>query len=680
MSAGYGPVDRNAGRQTPEGSSQSRLRYDDRIDTETDISTIEAVGILGRSLKLLAAVKGLFAAKALLSISLVLPGLIMPWLAKIVIDNAVMQEPFGQTDVRYPPFMGPLIAYLDGMAPMEIMLTLTVMYVILLFVIGTRAGETNVFLSGGDVLTGADVTAQPDNRISGGWSAAGGIWGLLEFRVDVRMTQRIANALRTRLFERLSRLPMTTLDDQRIGDSVYRVLYDSAMVPSLCYELTLWPFFALTGALINMYLLQYSYGTVSPEVVWAAWAMLPITFLITFPASGLLRRVNQTKRSAGSATTNAMEETMGNITAVQSLGGMRREKERFDKRSRESYKRERIATLVGIAMTVLGGIAAVIGAVYVAFIVTDRIIDGGMTPGDFGVLFGIYFGLVGNAVGIGAFWISLQDKVAAIRRVFFFIDYESDDDQKGGIELPPICRGVTFEDVSFTYPDGRNALKDVSIEMRVGKLVAIVGPTGSGKTSLAYLIPSFLMPTSGRVLIDGKDISKVDLDSLRDQVAYVFQEHILLSESIRENLLMANPSATDADMRSALERSGCMDFIGELPDGIDTVLGRSGDTLSVGQQQRLSIARGLIRNANVLILDEPTAALDPTAEAALVGGLQEAVKGRLVVIIAHRLSTIRSADCIIFLEDGEVKDVGTHEELMSIAESPYRLFVELQQA
>lgn len=366
MSAGYGPVDRNAGVQTPEGSHQSPLRYDDRIDTETNISTIEAVAILGRSLKLLTAVKGLFATKALLSTSMVLPGLIMPWLAKIVIDNVVMQRPFGLTDVRYPPYMSPLIAYLDGMPPMEIMLTLTIVYVILLFVIGARAGETNVTLSGGDYATGADATAQPDNRISGGWSAAGGIWGFLEFRVDVRMTQRIANALRTRLFERLSRLPMTTLDDQRIGDSVYRVLYDSAMVPSLCYELTLWPFLALTGALINMVLLQYSYGTVSPEVIWAAWAMLPITFLITFPASGVLRRVNQAKRSAGSATTNAMEETMGNITAVQSLGGMQREKERFDKRSRESYKRERIATLVGIAMTVLGGIAAAIGAVYVA--------------------------------------------------------------------------------------------------------------------------------------------------------------------------------------------------------------------------------------------------------------------------------------------------------------------------
>jgi subfamily B ATP-binding cassette protein MsbA len=172
------------------------------------------------------------------------------------------------------------------------------------------------------------------------------------------------------------------------------------------------------------------------------------------------------------------------------------------------------------------------------------------------------------------------------------------------------------------------------------------------------------VPTDGHVRIDGQDIGQVDLDSLRDQVAYVFQEHLLLPESIRENLRLANPSATEADVLSALEKAGCMDFIGRLPDGIDTVLGRSGDTLSVGQQQRLSIARGLIRNARILILDEPTAALDPTAEAALVGGLQEAVKDRLIVIIAHRLSTIRSADVIVVLEGSRIIETGTHEELM----------------
>ena len=161
-------------------------------------------------------------------------------------------------------------------------------------------------------------------------------------------------------------------------------------------------------------------------------------------------------------------------------------------------------------------------------------------------------------------------------------------------------------------------------------------------------------------------------------MTYVFQEHLLLSESILDNLQMANPNATEADMRLALENASAQEFVDELPEGIDTILGRSGDTLSVGQKQRLCIARGLIRNTKVLILDEPTAALDPKTENALVQALRQAAKGKLVIVIAHRLSTIRQADRIIFLADGEVKDIGSHEELMTDPNGAYRRFVELQ--
>ena len=233
-------------------------------------------------------------------------------------------------------------------------------------------------------------------------------------------------------------------------------------------------------------------------------------------------------------------------------------------------------------------------------------------------------------------------------------------------------------DVGFAYPDGHRALAGVDLDLRVGELVALVGPTGAGKTTLAYLIPALLRPTSGRILVGGTDAGDIDLDSLRRQVTYVFQEHLLLPESIRENLLLANPQAGEARMMAALETAGCLDFIDELPDGIDTVLGRSGDTLSVGQQQRLSIARGLVRDASILILDEPTAALDPQTENQLVASLHQAARDRLVVVIAHRLSTIRDADRIVFLDEGRVRDIGSHDELMADPASAYREFVELQ--
>jgi ABC-type multidrug transport system fused ATPase/permease subunit len=235
-----------------------------------------------------------------------------------------------------------------------------------------------------------------------------------------------------------------------------------------------------------------------------------------------------------------------------------------------------------------------------------------------------------------------------------------------------------LDHVDFSYPNGPQVLTDINLELSLGELVAFVGPTGAGKTSLAYLLPGFLRPTAGKVCFDRIDTASANLASLRDQVSYVFQEHILLSESIRANLLLAKPDATDEEMLAACKTAGALEFIETLPDGLDTVLGRSGDTLSVGQQQRLCIARGLIRDTRILILDEPTAALDPETENALVSALLTEAKGKLVVVIAHRLSTIRKADRIVFLQEGKVMDVGSHAELMSDPKSAYRTFVELQ--
>ena len=228
-------------------------------------------------------------------------------------------------------------------------------------------------------------------------------------------------------------------------------------------------------------------------------------------------------------------------------------------------------------------------------------------------------------------------------------------------------------------PEERPAvLRNVSLDIRPGETFALVGPTGAGKTSLAYLIPGFYRPTEGRIRLDGRDLAEVDLDALRAEVSYVFQEHLLLNESIRGNLILANPTASEADIRRACDAAGAAEFIGRLPEGLDTRLGQSGDTLSVGQKQRLCIARGLIRDTRVLILDEPTAALDPQTEHVLVRALRQAAEGRLVIVIAHRLSTIRQADRIVFLEDGEIREVGSHAVMMASPDSPYRRFVELQ--
>lgn len=603
-----------------------------------------------------------------------LPTLVIPWVAKIVIDQVLLQKPFGTTDVRFPPFMNPFIDFVGDMSPMEIMATIVIMYGLLLVLFGTKGpGGTNVYLS-----QGQDSATQSEVALSQGSSTAGGIWGLSEMMINIRLTQHIANTLRTRLFERLTHLPMTTLDDHRIGDSVFRVMYDTPQVSGICYTLTITPLLTIAFVLTSLYLMQYSYGEVTPELVWIAGGLIPFALVITLPLSGIARRLNQASRAAGTATTNAIEESMDNIAAVQSLGGTERELEKFEERSAESFKRFRFVFLFNQVLFILGFICTGIMAIYVVILISHGIIEGVMTPGDFGVLIGLFYSLAGAAIGIGMYWINLQSNVAAVRRVFFFLDYNAEDTDTKGHRLAPIEIGVTLDHVDFSYPNGQQVLNDINLELSLGELTAIVGPTGAGKTSLAYLLPGFLRPTSGRILFDGTDSANVNLASLREQVSYVFQEHILLAESIRENLRLAKPDATEDEMLTACRTAGAMEFIDALPDGLDTILGRSGDTLSVGQQQRLCIARGLIRDTRILILDEPTAALDPEAENEMVRALLQAAKEKLVVVIAHRLSTIRKADRIIFLEDGQIKDVGDHETLMSRPDGAYKQFVELQ--
>ena len=652
-------------------SHTSTTHFDDRLDTDTRISNLEVVGILWRALKLVSRARGLFLGKIGLGFIARIPILYLPWLAKIVIDQVLLQEPFDQSEVPFPPHVAPFVDAIAGLSPMGIMAAVTGLLFVLLIFFGS--GETWARFSEGE-----DSATQSENAISEGGSGRSGIIGILETLVHIRMSQRLTNHLRTELFRCMGRLPMTVLDNHRIGDAVYRVMYDAPMLPRMCYRATLEPLFALVGAAISLYMIGYSYGDVAPELVWAAFAVIPAGLCITVPFSGISRRVQQESRAAGSATTNALEESLGNVSAVQSLGGMAREKERIDARSSESFRRYRFVKLVELIVGFTSFGAVVVFGFWAYVFITDQVIDGVLTPGDWGVLFGLGLSLGLTALGVGTFWIELQGNAAAVRRVFFFLDQEIEKPGGGSFRLEAFAGSVRIEGIDFTYPDGRQALKGIDLDLASGQLVAIVGPTGAGKTSLAYLIPGFIRPDSGRVLVDGRDIEEVDVDSLRDQVSYVFQEHVLMSESIRDNLLMVQPDATEADMLEALTTAGALEFVRALPDGMDTVLGRSGDTLSVGQKQRLCIARGLIRDTPVLILDEPTAALDPQTEIALVQALRDASRGRLVIVIAHRLSTIRQADRIVFLEEGEIRDIGSHEALMGDPASRYRRFVELQ--
>ena len=372
------------------------------------------------------------------------------------------------------------------------------------------------------------------------------------------------------------------------------------------------------------------------------------------------------------------------MAAIQSLGGSQQERGKFSDASKESFKQSLMLLLVRNVVLWISENIHLLFQIIGFWIIFNGIIDGHLTLGDTPVIIRMYSLLYETSMQFGQIWIEQQDNAAAARRVFFMMDHNAERSRGSDKDVLDLgtATGVRFDDVSFNYPDGRQALSNVSFDARPGETIAIAGATGAGKSTLAYMIPKFVQPTSGQVLIDDVDIASLSTAALRRDVAYVFQEHQLLTDTVAANLRIANPEASLEEMREACRQAGALDFIEAMPDGFESRIGRGGGTLSVGQKQRLSIARALLRQASILILDEPTAALDPETEASLLKAIDSrgsANKG-IVIVIAHRLSTIRHADKILFLQDGRIVEQGSHEELVAKPDGHYRRFVELANA
>lgn len=668
--------------------------YDDRLDVETNLRARDVLAILGRSLAYIKPARRLFALKFLLMTVSFVPIVVAPLAAKVLTDHVLLGHALAEATIAFPPFFQPFVDAVAHLPPSGLLLAVLALLLALLLLFGAGAGESDGTLA--FLAQGEDTATQSENMISAGWSMAGGVWGLADLLCNIRLVQRVTNGLRTRLFGRLTRLPMTVLDDQRIGDGIYRTMVDAPAIQGVCFDLTLMPVVSVLGAAASVYVVNYSFGDKIPELVWLATAILPLTLLLTGPLAGVARRASQASRGAGSATTNRIEENMANVAAVQSHNVEERQREAFGAASRESYRRFRHVVVVNIGIELLSGLALLSVGAWAFVLITGRIVAGDLLPGDFVLALGLFFAVGGASLTLGRLWVDFQGNAAGVRRVFFYLDLPIDidlpvdhdvpaDDGVGGPApaLPSSMNSVVFEDVGLVYPDGREALRGVSFRANAGELVAVVGPTGAGKTSLAYMIPRFLAPTTGRVLLGGVDARHWPLDVLRGAASYVFQEHQLLSGTVLDNLRLGKPDASRQEVEAAARLSDAHGFIDALPEGYDTVLGRDGGSFSVGEKQRLSIARALVRDAPMLILDEPTAALDPQTEQALVGALANHAQGdgarRIVFVIAHRLSTIARADRILFMREGRVVEHGSHAELMARG-GEYRRFVDLLRA
>lgn len=647
-------------------------------DTSADrVTTAETLGLIGRSLRFIWPYWPQILIKLILSFIGIGVILFLPWPLKFLIDYVVVGLPVTSSPTPIPPYIQPFVELLHGMTPLEIVWMVAAVCLIGIALIGSFGNGISRDTADGNLAQGLDTATQSENLANESSSRVSGLLGLIEYRFQLRTTHRFNHQLRRLVFHRLLALPMTHFSDKSVGDAVYRVMYDTPAISKICYDILVVPICNLFLIAVVIWTMQYSFSAV-PSLVMLAWLAAPMVLISSFLMTGVARRRSLASRKAGTDTTATVEEGMSNILAVQSLGAQERQRDEFDRDSQESFTRYRSLVwvkvmLVGLQATVACGLL-----IYVFFDIAEAIIAGNMTPGDSGILW-VYFGqLLLNTIALGAMWFNLQDNLIGMRRVFQIIDQQADHERHGQETLETVRKGLSIDHVSYTYPDGTPALDNVTLDAQLGEMVALVGATGSGKTTLSYLIPAFIQPTEGRVLLDGVDTRKLAVENIRNLVSFVFQEPAVFDDTVANNIRLGNPGASDSEVTSAAATAGALQFIRDLPEGFNTRLGRSGDTLSVGQKQRLAIARGLVSRSPVLVLDEPTAALDPETENALVQALQAEREKRVLIVIAHRLSTIRTADRICVVDDGKIVESGSHEELMKNPEGAYRRFVELQ--
>jgi ABC-type multidrug transport system fused ATPase/permease subunit len=615
--------------------------------------TFETLKLLARAFAYIAPAKGAFTIKGMLMLAASLPLLLLPWPVKLIVDHVIEGIPFGAQPLPHPAFISALFTPYAGSRE-ELLFACVLFQLALAALIGavgmsaTERSQADSQLAGG-----FDRASRTENEANEGASFGSGLLGLADALFTLRLTQRLNHHYRSAVFARLARLPLRAFDDESVGDALFRVLYDTPALTQAAYRIAISPVTSGVFAVCVVLAMTASFGAY--PLLWQLGAgLLAVAFLSSLPFAAAMRRRAERARASGASATEALEEGLHNVLAVQALGTGAKQRARYDRASWDAFASYRGEMALGMGAFLAG---LVPGAVLVAaafFHVGGLVIAGELSRGDFLLLLA-YFGLLAFAcLDVGALWLRLQDAASGLQRVFTLMDLPGEADGAAGERIAPLQREIALENVSALRAGGGEVLRSVSLTLRPGRVTALIGPAGAGKTTLAYLLPRFLTPSAGRITWDGLDLARADLASLREQIAFVFQETQLFDATVAENLRLGSARASDADLWRALALAGASDFVRALPQQLDTPLGRSGGALSVGQRQRLAIARALVRDASLLILDEPTSALDPETEQRLVASLREASRSRAVLVIAHRLSTIRDADEVWVVEDGSV--------------------------
>jgi ATP-binding cassette subfamily B protein len=397
----------------------------------------------------------------------------------------------------------------------------------------------------------------------------------------------------------------------------------------------------------------------------AAMAFMPVLVFLAYRYSRVSHPVLRDVQQKLADVATVAEENIVGVHVVKSFAQEQNESAKFAGRAERVFERSLDANRQRAIYVPILSFLPLMAQATVLLLGGHMVANGQMGLNDF-FTFNVLVLMLVMPLRMLGMWIGqAQRATASGERIFEVIDEPEDvRDLPGARDLPPGDGRVVFENASFAYVEGRHVLEDVDLEIEAGRTIALIGHTGSGKTTLASLVPRFYDVTSGRLTIDGVDVRDVTLTSLRRAIGIVAQDPFLFSATVRDNITFGAPEATDEDVVRAARLAQAHDFIEELPDGYDTVIGERGITLSGGQRQRIAIARALILDPRILILDDATASVDATTEARIRLGLREAMKGRTTLIVAHRLSTVALADELVVLDRGRIAARGTQVELL----------------
>jgi ATP-binding cassette subfamily B protein len=486
----------------------------------------------------------------------------------------------------------------------------------------------------------------------------------LRILINNTFEQNVIYDMRRDVYARLQRLPVNYFDQRASGDLMTRVIEDVNSVERVLIDGTEQGSVAVLGILAVIIIMFVTNSTLA----WIALVPLPLLALGALLYTRTAHKRYRIQREAASAMNALLMDNLQGVRQIKAFGREPHEDTRFAQRAGDL----RIGTLgimrVWATYSPAMSFAAALGMGLVLWVGGREVLASRMTVGQLvGFLFylALFYEPVARLHGLNQM---LQAARAAGERVFDILDAPIERPNglpRGSFRLP--VRGeVFYENVSFGYSPERTVLRNISLHARPGEMIALAGPTGSGKSTLVNLLPAFYEASSGRILIDGQDITGLSLESLRSQISVVSQEAFLFNGTVRENILYGRLDATEEQLLAASRAANCDDFITRLPEGYDSRVGERGVKLSVGEKQRVSIARALLKNAPILILDEATASVDTATEKLIQEALERLMANRTSFVIAHRLSTIRKAGQILVMRHGQIIEHGTHDELLSL--------------